>query len=177
MLKTIKIVLCIALLGFLGTASADQLDTELQGAIQNYLNQNQGSLGISAVVLSIYLPSGENRQRDYVVGSQYYDQPTPATTNMMLQWGSITKEYTDVLIFQLINAGKLHLSDTLIQLLPEKFTTDNSNSWPIQWANVTLTELMNMTSGVTDFTSIPNFLPMPVGQYSLDDIVNLTALQ
>ncbi len=153
------------------------LDNELQSAIQNYLDQNHTALQISAVQMSVLLPT-QSTPRDYVVGTQYYDDPaTPATTGMMVQWGSITKEYTDALIFQLVNQGKINTNDTLMQLLPEEFTQDNSNAWPSAWANVTLIQLMNMTSGVTNYTSIPNFLPggMAPGQYSLQYLVNQAA--
>lgn len=158
------------------TTYADPLDTELQNSIQTYLNQNQTSLHISAVQLSVWLPT-ESQPRDYVVGAQYYNQATPATKDMMMQWGSVTKEYTAALIFQLINQGKLNPNDTLIQLFPEQFTQDNSDAWPTAWANVTLVQLMNMTSGITNYTSIPNFIPgvtIP-GQYSLQYLVNRTA--
>lgn len=149
------------------------LDNELQSAIQTYLDQNHTALQISAVQMSVLLPT-QSTPRDYVVGTQYYNDPaTPATTGMMMQWGSITKEYTDALIFQLVNQGKLNANDTLMQLLPEEFTQDNSNAWPTAWANVTLTQLMSMTSGIPNSTITP--FSSPNAQYTLANLINNAA--
>lgn len=154
--------------------TSSPLDNELQNTIQIYLNQNQQTMHISAVQLSVLLP-GELKPRDYVVGTRYYGNPTiPATNAMLMQWGSITKEYTDTLIFQLINHGILQKNDTLLQLFPEKFAQDNSYAWPSAWSNVTLTQLMNMTSGITDYTSLSKFQKaFPPPQYSFEDLVSL----
>ncbi len=172
MLGKISLYLAGFLAFFITTVSAEtpstQLDTELQNSIQQYLAQYHQSAHISAVQLSILIPNDPagNPERNYVTGTQYYTLSNPATTGMMYQYGSITKEYTDVLIFQLVNQGKINTNDTLMQLLPEEFTQDNSNAWPSSWENVTINELMNMTSG------IPDYVVQYPTQLSFTDLIN-----
>ncbi len=171
------------LTGFFASAlSADPLDDQINASIQKYLTSVQ-SYGISTIQLSVLLPN-ETQPRNYVTGTQYYgtSDKTPASTDMMVQWGSITKEYTNVLVFKLIQKGKFTLDDTLVQLFPENFSKDQNSSqiWPDAWRDVKLYQLMNMTSGITDYTSTPSFptgdgpIP-PQPHYSLEDLTNMAA--
>ena len=118
--------------------TSDPLDLQIQQSLQNYLNQNQMKNHTSAIQLSIWLPT-EQSPRSYTLGNQYWDDATvPATNAMMFEWGSITEEYTNVLLFQLINQHLLRLDNTLFQIFPEAFNQNNANSWPNIWENVTI---------------------------------------
>ena len=168
-------------INFLTYASpSDSLNNQLQNTIQSYLKDNTKSLHISAVQLSILLP-GEAKPRGFVVGTKYYNSFVPATTNMFMQWGSITKEYTDVLIVKLINSKKINAEETLVQLFPENFS-NSIGSWPSVWKQVTVVQLMNMTSGIPEYQQIiPNEMAKkkiqfdPYRQYSLAELVNAAA--
>ncbi len=160
---------------------ADPLDDKINTSIQNYLASVQDK-GVSAVQLSVLLPN-ETQPRNYVTGTKYYgtSNKTPATTDMMLQWGSITKEYTNVLVFKLIQKGKFTLDNTLVQLFPENFSKDQNNAqiWPDAWRDVKLYQLMNMTSGIPDYGYSPSSPDgdhtSPQPHYSLEDLVDLAA--
>lgn len=66
----------------------------------------------------------------------------PVTANTYFQQDSITKVYTATLIFQLIAKHKLTLNQNLAQWLPQ---------YP-QWKQVTILQLLNMTSGIPSFS-------------------------
>ena len=166
------IALCLSL--FLSSSIfADSLDTQLQSDIQALFNQFPNSPDFSAVQLSVLLP-GESHPRDYVTGDQSVNNSkVPATTTMLTQYGSITKEFTSALIIQYMyqNPNAFNLQATLGQLFPERFPSD----WPIAWENITIGNLMNMASGIPTFDT--PFIINPNVQYSLNDLVELMAVE
>ena len=152
--------------------TSDPLDLQIQQSLQNYLNQNQMKNHTSAIQLSIWLPT-EQSPRSYTLGNQYWDDATvPATNAMMFEWGSITEEYTNVLLFQLINQHLLRLDNTLFQIFPEAFNQNNANSWPNIWENVTIAELMNMTSGIPDYLNLINFNYTPTQRFTSQSLID-----
>jgi len=62
--------------------------------------------------------------------------------------GSITKQFTAACVLLLQERGKLQLSDTLGQHLPEL---------PQAWHKVTILQLLTHTSGIHSFTDIPQY--------------------
>ncbi len=124
-----------------------ELDVQLQQLINQYAFDNQRAMGFSAVEMSVLIPN-ETGPRHYAVGAQRKDQSVPATTEMMVQYGSITKEYTSTLLIQLANQHTLSLDDTIGKLLPEQFDTHNPKAWPLHWGDATVAQLLNMTSGI-----------------------------
>jgi D-alanyl-D-alanine carboxypeptidase len=73
---------------------------------------------------------------------------TPATTDTRYRIGSISKMFTGVMIFQLIQEGKLSLSTPLAKFYPE---LPNA-------AKITIGNLLNHSSGLFNFTSATGFI-------------------
>jgi CubicO group peptidase (beta-lactamase class C family) len=71
----------------------------------------------------------------------------PNTIESRFRIGSITKQFTAVAILQLADNGKLSLEDKLSKYFPD-FPKGDS---------VTIHMLLNHTSGIKDYTSLPNF--------------------
>ena len=119
-MKRIKpIILLLLALPCVATAmTSNDLNAKLQGVTDQYLTQNQQKWGFSAVEVSVLLPH-EETPRNYVVGTQVKNSSEIATTNMLIQYGSITKEFTSTLILQLISQHKLTLQTTLYDIFPE----------------------------------------------------------
>lgn len=63
--------------------------------------------------------------------------------------GSITKQFTSMLIMQLVEQGKLDVQDTLTTHLP--WYREDTGS------QVTIHQLLTHTSGIPSYTSLPNF--------------------
>lgn len=72
--------------------------------------------------------------------------------NARFRAGSITKLFTAVLVLQLVDEGRIALSDSLPALWPE--IAKNAPHAD----DITLERLLNHTSGLTDFASQPGFL-------------------
>ena len=154
----------------------DQLDSQLQNDIDNFYAQFKNSPAFSAVQLSVLLPS-ESQSRDYIVGTQSVENPNiPATTTMLTQYGSITKEFTSALIIKYIDThpSAINLQTSLGTLFPEEFST---GAWPSVWRIITIEQLMNMTSGIAN--GYPRSLAElnPNAQYTLESYVQEMAAE
>jgi CubicO group peptidase (beta-lactamase class C family) len=79
--------------------------------------------------------------------------------------GSMTKQFTALLILQLVNEGRIKLDGHLSEYLPY-YRKDTGS-------RVTLSELLSHTSGVPSFTSLPGFLEGPASRtkYSVKQFV------
>jgi D-alanyl-D-alanine carboxypeptidase len=153
----------------------DQLDSQLQNDIDNFYAQFKNSPAFSAVQLSVLLP-GEPEPRDYVAGTQSIENPNvPATTTMLTQYGSITKVFTSALIIKYMSAhpGAITLQTTLAQLFPTNFPPQGN--WPIAWRNINVEQLMDMTSGIPEYTISNTFNPN--NQYTLAELVDLMSVE
>ncbi|OGT65979.1 MAG: hypothetical protein A3J38_10400 [Gammaproteobacteria bacterium RIFCSPHIGHO2_12_FULL_45_9] len=81
--------------------------------------------------------------------------------------GSITKTFISVLILQLEAQKKLKLSDTLGQYMPQ---------YP-HWRHITIRHLLNMSSGIPNFTDIPAVKAGLEGRWSPDTLLALAYQQ
>ena len=86
------------------------------------------------------------------------DNNIPNTMDTVFELGSITKQFTAVAIMQLVEQGKLSVDDTLDKYIPEyKYAKE-----------ITIHQLLNMTSGV------PDYLYCGILGFSKDDFKNLS---
>jgi D-alanyl-D-alanine carboxypeptidase len=100
-----------------------------------------------------------------------------ATTDDLVQYGSITKMFTGSLVIKLIRKGIIQYTTTLGDIFPKKFNVSNKDSWPNAWKAVTIKELLNMTSGVPAYLRSKGvWLKMnPHKAYSKDALINLVS--
>ena len=84
----------------------------------------------------------------------------PNDLHTKFEIGSMTKQFTALLILQLVNEGKIRLGGHLADYLPY-YRKDTG-------ARVTIHELLSHTSGIPNFTDLPGFLEGPASrtQYS-----------
>lgn len=152
---------------------ADKLDTAIQGELNQFYSQFRAAPAFSAIQVSVLLPR-ETTPRDYVAGTQSMNSDAPATTDMLTQYGSITKGFTSALILQYLHdhPSIINLQTTLLQLFPEQF---KSRTWPAAWANVTLENLLNMSSGITEYPALNTFNPYDI--YDMNTMVYGAAMK
>jgi D-alanyl-D-alanine carboxypeptidase len=127
-----------------GSATAAAPSVPLRAALQADLQQYLAARGkaehISAASLSISL-HGQSSTIDAVAGTTTYGGSVPVTPASLFQIGSNTKAFTAALILQLEAEKKLTINQTVGQWVPQ---------YP-QWANVTIRQLLDMTSGITTY--------------------------
>ncbi len=82
----------------------------------------------------------------YTIGSKDADGEEPLTPDTLLQIGSTTKMFTATALLQQVQAGRLALTDTLADALPE-LSFRYSDEWAEQ---ITLHDLLSMRSSFVD---------------------------
>jgi len=88
----------------------------------------------------------------------------PNTPETRFRLGSITKQFTATLILQLVEQGKIKLDGKITDYLPD-YRKDTG-------AKVTVHQLLNHTSGIPSYTSLPDFgNDVSRNPYQVDDFV------
>jgi CubicO group peptidase (beta-lactamase class C family) len=73
----------------------------------------------------------------------------PITPQTVFRLGSITKQFTAALVLQLVAEGKISLDDPVSRFFPD---------YPQPGASATVRQLLNHTSGIQSYTSIPGWM-------------------
>jgi len=90
---------------------------------------------------------------------------TPNDVRTKFEIGSMTKQFTALLILQFVNEGQVRLDEHLSDYLPY-YRKDTGS-------RVTVSELLSHTSGIPNFIALPGFLDGPASRvrYSVKDFV------
>jgi len=96
-------------------------------------------------------------------GSANFEWNIPNTPDTKFRIGSVTKSFTAVLIFQLVEQGKIRLDGKVIDYLPDfKKTGDR----------ITVRQLLIHTSGLPDYNNVPDFFrAVQSGLLNRDEII------
>jgi D-alanyl-D-alanine carboxypeptidase len=92
------------------------------------------------------------------------ENDVPATAETVYRLGSITKQFTAMAVMQLAEQGKLSIDDELTKFLPD---------YPVQGHKVTVRNLLNHTSGIKSYTSLPNFFKRARQELSRDEMLGM----
>lgn len=133
-------------------AATDRPDpSTLTSALRDDLTQYLAARGtaehISTDAVTITF-SGGRPAISLAAGSTTYGGTTPVSATAPWQIGSNTKAFTSVILLQLESERRLSIDDKLGRWLPQ---------YP-EWKNITIRQLLTMTSGIPDYTVQPAFL-------------------
>ena len=98
---------------------------------------------------------------EHAYGNSRLEPPTSATTQMRYSIGSISKQFTAAAILMLAEEGKLSLDDKVVRFLPEATRAKD----------VTIRQLLSMTSGYQDFWPQDYVMPMMKKPVTAEEIV------
>lgn len=77
------------------------------------------------------------------------EKRTPITPSTVFRMGSITKQFAAAVIMQLVDERKLSLDDRVSKFIP---------GYPQPGGSATVRQLLNHTSGIQPYTSVPGFM-------------------
>ncbi len=130
------------------TAHAAPKPADMQQAAQKLLDEHahhyQDLEYFSGAALSIAIP-GETIRNFYTGKISHDSNSENVSASTLFQIGSITKSFTAVIMLQLEKEKVLKLEDTLGMHLPRYD----------KWAKVPLHQLLNMTSGLPNYSDTP----------------------
>ncbi len=159
--KYINALVIVILLGVIlsscntGTSTSNPpngLDDILNSSLQEY-GGSQYFSSISATV-----QCGDKAPVNGTVGTMAVNGSVPIDTNSISQIGSITKSFNAVVLLQLASESQYNfsLNDTMGKWFPE---------YP-QWENITIIQLLNMSSGIHTYTTIPFVMEIVQNPYT-----------
>ena len=137
MLKEIVVVLFVALPA-LAANHAERIDALISA--YNKMRQFNGSALVAEKGRVIL-------ERGYGFANMEWQIPNTPDTKFRL--GSITKQFTSMIVMQLVSEGKIKLDDKITTYLPD-YRKDTGD-------RVTVRNLLTHTSGIPSYTSIPGF--------------------
>jgi D-alanyl-D-alanine carboxypeptidase len=142
--------------------------SSLRRELADYLSTRGADEHISDVSLAVSFP-GERPGIDVAVGTDRYGAGRAASPDALWQIGSNTKAFTSVLMLQLEAEHTLSIADTLGTWLPQ---------YPA-WSGVTIKQLLNMTSGIPNYTGSAVFWSdlgaTPNGKFTPSELVAYAA--
>jgi D-alanyl-D-alanine carboxypeptidase len=110
--------------------------------IQTLLNEKIRTYDLPGIQLSIELPNSEIWHTS--AGEANKESHTKMTNEHVLRIGSATKSFVALLIMQLVDEGKLSLTQTVEEFFPGKFP---------HGSEMTVKMLLNHTAGIFSFTN------------------------
>ncbi|MBV6459790.1 MAG: D-aminopeptidase [Fimbriimonadaceae bacterium] len=96
--------------------------------------------------MSVLITKDDKLIKRAAYGKADLELDVPMTVHHVMESGSIGKTFTATVIFQLIEEGKLNLSDTLGKRLKD---------CPEPWKDLTLQMLLSHSSGLPDYAGVP----------------------
>jgi D-alanyl-D-alanine carboxypeptidase len=133
-------------------------------AIDDFVRKQMEQRHIPGVSLAIVQQGKMVKATGY--GMANVELSVPATQDTVYQLASVTKTFTATAIMMLVEEGKLNLDDKIGKHLP---------NLPTAWEDVTVRQLLNHTSGIKSYTSIPDFFKSARKDFAQQEIIDLVA--
>lgn len=147
---------------FYGASAAAQTDSNLQMALDAYLNahyQNQDFMG------EVLIADTDSIIAHSIVGMADIESQRPHAANDIYHVASLTKQFTGAAIAVLVSRGQLSLNSTLGELLPD-FAAGISGA-----ADISVLQLARHEAGIADYNNFPDYARMSRSAVTLDEVL------
>ena len=154
-MRLLKACLCLACLMLPASACAQQTHAGSAAARRiDHIMQDRNSAGEFNGTVLVARRGEVIYARGFGLANREWSVPNDLQTKFEI--GSMTKQFTAMLILQFVNDGKVRLDGHVSEYLPY-YRLDTGK-------RITISELLSHTSGVPDFTDISGFLDGPASR-------------
>jgi D-alanyl-D-alanine carboxypeptidase len=140
----------------IGDSRADQVDDYVKNQMRR-----QHVVGLS---LAVVKDGRLIKARGYGLAS--VEQNNPATKSTVYNTASIGKQFTATAVMMLVEEGRIGLDDGITNYLADL---------PKAWDNVTVRQLLNHTSGIRDYPTLPDFGKLSKSPVTTRQLVDMLA--
>lgn len=158
-MKWLALILVLALPGM---AAAQGRSDALQGVAEYF--DEQGQAGFSGAIL--VASGGKVLERAYGLADREWNIPNHISARFRI--GSLTKQFTAAAVALLAVDGRLSLDDPICNYIDD---------CPPTWRPIRISQLLNHSSGITDFVRLPGMRERFTLPARLEDTVELLAAQ
>jgi CubicO group peptidase (beta-lactamase class C family) len=144
-----------------GASAKPTLDPSVADRIDAYLQAQRKVNRFSGTVL-LALGGEAKFVKGYGWANAEWEIPNAANTKFRI--GSITKQFTSMVVMQLQETGKLKVQDSICVYL---------SPCPDTWKPVTVHHLLTHTSGIPSYTGLPDFLKISILPKTPDEMIAL----
>ena len=148
---------------FAAATSTPAAASAVPATVQTYLD-DQARAGFSGVIL--VARNGEVLERAFGLADREWDIANSPATRFRI--GSLTKQFTAGAMLLLEQDGELKLDDSVCKYI---------EPCPDAWRPVRLTQLLDHSSGITDFVRLPGMRERFTQHMDLSEIIALIAAQ
>lgn len=145
--------------------AAGPVPSELSSALTRAVAKAMLDAAIPGAVVYLGLPGNEPWVKAF--GAADKANQVPMSIDTRLRIGSVTKTFTATVVLQLVDEGKLRLDDTIGQF---RISVPGA-------AEITIRNLLNMTSGLVNYTETEQYLEHlladPTATWTLDEVIAL----
>lgn len=141
-----KICFCLLLLAT-QLAFSQPADATLSAEFDKICTEKFPADGPGGAVL---VAKGDRILYHKAFGMHDLESQTPLKPDMVFRIASVTKQFTAVAILQLVQQGKIALQDEITRFIPD---------YPTHGKKITVEHLLNHTSGIKSYTSMPLWTP------------------
>lgn len=138
-------IFLLIVLAFLTISNFAQSTSKLPEKVDEYLNAAVSGEHFSG---SILIAKNGKGLISKGYGQANYELDVPNTPKTVFQIASLTKAFTAVSVMQLQEKGRLSVSDPICKYLED---------CPEGWQPITIRQLLTHTSGIPNYTSLPDY--------------------
>jgi D-alanyl-D-alanine carboxypeptidase len=149
LMRSIRPLIALVALACLGlalgtaTAAAKTSDADVLKGLEGLVANAEGPPGAIATLYR------DGKLTTLATGRADFDRPAKPRATDHMRIASVAKAFSGAVALHLVEAGQLSLESTIAEVLPQL---------PSAWGKVTLSQLLNHTSGVPDYTKSDGFI-------------------
>jgi D-alanyl-D-alanine carboxypeptidase len=143
--RLVVVALCASLLPSTASAQATPLPPAARARVT--LDSLAKDFAVNGMVpgTAIAVVRGRDTLLFKAYGAANMELRVPMAVNTVMRIGSVTKQFASAAVMQLVEQGKLAVTDTIGQWVP---------NLPVAWRGVPITQLLNHTSGIPSYTDL-----------------------
>jgi D-alanyl-D-alanine carboxypeptidase len=158
---TLALAVCAAFASPLAEAQASQTAAPTRAELESIVQAAYSADAPGAAVIVVL--KGKTLYRG-ARGLANIELDVPLRPDSVFRIGSVTKQFTAAAILLLAEEGKLSLSDPITKFLPD---------YPVQGHLVTIQHLLAHTSGIRNYTEVPEWQPTLRNDVSVQQLIDV----